>query len=139
MANILVIDDESILLDLVSTVLRLDGHQVTAMSEPLAALNFVQNGNAVLDLILTDISLKPINGFELAKRFGKLGFECPVIFMSGYSSISGIIVDAMGERSLLDKPFTAVGPSPRGSTCTRQRQSKILSSRLTTIQPSNPS
>jgi DNA-binding NtrC family response regulator len=107
MANILVIDAESLLLDLVSTVLRLDGHSVTAMSDPMAALNWFRNNDAVIDLILTDISLKPINGFELATRFGKLGLDCPVIYMSGYSSISGVIVGSMGERSVIDKPFTA--------------------------------
>jgi CheY-like chemotaxis protein len=40
MANILVIDDESVLLTLISNTLRLDGHTVTALSEPLAALDY---------------------------------------------------------------------------------------------------
>ena len=38
MANILLIDNEQVLLSLISTTLRLEGHGVSAMCDPLVAL-----------------------------------------------------------------------------------------------------
>jgi CheY-like chemotaxis protein len=63
MANILVIDDEPGLLGLISTTLRQDGHCVTALNDPLAAIEGAMNGGPAIDLLLTDVSMKPISGF----------------------------------------------------------------------------
>ncbi len=107
MANILVIDDEVMLLDLISNTLRLDGHHVTAMSDPLAVLEFQRAGQSPVDLLLSDISMKPISGFELVKRLTKAGFNSPVLFTSGYPALSEAVANGLGERSVIEKPFTA--------------------------------
>jgi CheY-like chemotaxis protein len=107
MANILVVDDESLLLNLVAMVLRCDSHIVTAVSDPIAALKSMQDGGTNFDLILTDVTMRPIDGFEFAKRLGHLGVDCPMIFMSGYIAGSYDIADSVGTRAVLEKPFTA--------------------------------
>jgi two-component system cell cycle sensor histidine kinase/response regulator CckA len=107
MANILVIDDESLVLDLISATLRRDGHNVTAMADPLAAIDAFINGRLAIDLLLTDVSMSPISGFEIFKRMLSAGFDGPVLFMSGYSALSGAIVGSLGERAIIEKPFTA--------------------------------
>jgi DNA-binding NtrC family response regulator len=107
MANILVIDDESILLDLMSTTLRLVGHTVTALSSPLAALGAYQTSEIPIDLLLTDVTTKPISGFDLVRRLSRLGFKGAVLFTSGYPAVSGAIACGLGDRALLEKPFTA--------------------------------
>jgi DNA-binding NtrC family response regulator len=107
MANVLVIDDESVLLDLIATVLRTDGHSVQATGDPLKALSFLDAGNPPIDLVLTDIDMKPITGFELVKRLTKIGFTGPVLFTSGYASLCGAVTDSLGSRAILEKPFTA--------------------------------
>jgi DNA-binding NtrC family response regulator len=107
-ANILVIDDEPVLLDLISNTLRLDGHNVTALSSPLAALDAQAVRHPPIDLLLTDISMEPISGHELVRRMSKTGFTGPVLFMSGYPALTADVAEALGECTALEKPFTAV-------------------------------
>jgi CheY-like chemotaxis protein len=107
MANILAIDDESILLALISATLRRDGHNVTAMTDPLAAVDSFISGRAAVDLLLTDVTMKPISGFEVLTRLVSAGFDGPVLFMSGYSALSGCVAESLGVRAVIEKPFTA--------------------------------
>jgi DNA-binding NtrC family response regulator len=107
MANILMIDDEPLLLGLISNTLRLDGHKTIALSDPLDALDYQREGQSPIDLLLTDIDMKPISGFELVNRLTKAGFDGPVLFTSGYPALSGAIANSLGQRSILEKPFTA--------------------------------
>ena len=107
MANILVIDDEPVLLNLIATALRLDGHTIKAICDPLAALDAHGDEQSPIDLLLTDIDMVPISGFELVKRLSKTGFNSPVLFMSGYAALAGAVAESLGERAVLEKPFTA--------------------------------
>jgi DNA-binding NtrC family response regulator len=106
MANILVIDDEPVLLDLISNTLRLDGHTVTAISDPLAACDTFRATDEVA-LLVTDVTMKPISGFEVVTRLHSIGFAGPVLFTSGYPALSGAIARSLGERAIIEKPFTA--------------------------------
>ena len=106
MAHILVIDDESILLDLISRTLRQDGHTVTALGDPIAAMESAADGKPPIDLLLTDVNMRPISGPELVKRLTRAGFHAPVLFMSGYPSFSITIAGTGGVYSVIDKPFT---------------------------------
>ena len=105
-ARLLVVDDENIVLDLIATVLRTDGHTVTALSDPSMASDCPNI--AAIDLILTDVTMTPFSGFELVKRLTILGFDGRVLFMSGFSNLSAAISQSLGERALLEKPFTAM-------------------------------
>lgn len=107
MANILLIDDEPFLLDVISNTLRLDGHDVMAMADPLTALSAPGPRGSPIDLVLTDINTKPISGFELVKRLSLRGFDGSTLFMSEFPSLSGAVAQSLGERSVLEKPFTA--------------------------------
>ena len=74
MANILVIDEDLILLNLIATTLRLEGHTVNALSDPPAVLDSLQGGGMSLDLLVTEINLVGLSGFELVRRLCKAGF-----------------------------------------------------------------
>ena len=106
MAHILVIDDESVLLDLISRILRQDGHTVTAVSDPVAAMDSARCGRPHIDLLLTDVSMSPMSGPELVRRLTTAGFNAPVLFMSGYPAMELAIAAPGGARSVIDKPFT---------------------------------
>jgi len=107
MANVLVLDDEPTVLDLICKILRLDGHSVRAMSDPVAVLDFISQAGAGIDLFLTDIATKPLSGFELVDLLIGAGFHAPVIFMSGYSALAEAVGASLEVRELLEKPFTA--------------------------------
>lgn len=107
MSHILVVDDEQLLLDLIANTLRLEGHEVVALSDSLDALRLQTIAHRPFDLLLTDIHSKPISGFELVKRLASEGITMPVLFMSGYPAMNGVIASGLGDRALLEKPFTA--------------------------------
>jgi len=108
MANIFVVDDEPLLLDLMSSVLRMEGHHVYAFSDPLAALEYFRAQQPAVDLLLTDVQMKPITGNEVASVLIQKGFSGPIIFTSGYPS-AGFPGLGAGPHLALDKPFTAAG------------------------------
>jgi DNA-binding NtrC family response regulator len=106
-AYILVIDDEEILLYLISNTLRMEGHEVVSLTDPLAALELKTFVQRPFDLLLADIHTKQISGFELVKRLALNGITLPVLFMSGYPASTTAIASGLGHCSLLEKPFTA--------------------------------
>jgi len=107
MANILVIDDEAVLLGLIASALRLDGHTVRALSDPLEALEGAGDAEFPIDLLVTDIGMRPISGFEVLQRLVKRGIRCKALFMSGYPAMTGAVSAGLGPHALLEKPFTA--------------------------------
>jgi len=107
MAHIIVIDDEEVLLGLISHTLRLDGHTIMETSDPLEALTIAGRPGQQLDLVITDVEMKPISGVELVKRLAQMGFKVPVLFMSGHPSVCGALASSLGDRHSIDKPFTA--------------------------------
>ena len=107
MAFIFVIDDEPLLLNLVSTVLRSDGHEVNAITDPLEACAAVSLVAIPVDLLITDADMHPISGFQLVERLRGNRIDCPVIFMSGHHGLTAIVTDSPGQQSVLEKPFTA--------------------------------
>lgn len=69
MAKILAVDDEPAILEMIESILNKDGHLVTKVSNPLK-LNMEELHR--YDLILLDIMMPEIDGFELCKESGHL-------------------------------------------------------------------
>lgn len=106
MAVILVIDDERAVLDLASRSLGKDGHQAITMTDPLTAIDLVAKVKPRIDLLLADVCMTPISGFEAIKRIYEAGCTSPVLFMSGHSGVSAAIADKLGARTIIEKPFS---------------------------------
>jgi two-component system OmpR family response regulator len=105
MSRILVIDDEPIVLDLIAISLTLSGHEVTAFGNPLEIFEAPELLRTA-DLLITDVSMRPIDGFEVVKRLNTDGLCPPVLFMSGYPAVAAAIAQNRGEKSVIEKPFT---------------------------------
>ena len=50
--------------------------------------------------------MRPINGFELVRRLTRMGFNAPVLFMSGYPDLASAMACCTDPYSFIDKPFT---------------------------------
>jgi DNA-binding NtrC family response regulator len=122
MARILVVDDEPVVLELITLALQLQGHDVTAVGDPLSAFDPTCVSPANIDLLVTDVNMKPITGFEVVSRLVELGFQGQVLFMSGYSALSVANSGKPGKSAIIEKPFTvetlreAVGKALAGNT-----------------------
>lgn len=65
--RILLIDDDSISLEVLSMMLEMNGFPVDAVEDGAKALEFLQTGQAPIDLILMDTQMPGLNGIELVK------------------------------------------------------------------------
>ncbi|HEY3840824.1 MAG TPA: response regulator [Bryobacteraceae bacterium] len=107
MAVIYVVDDEPLLLDLISKVLQLGGHQVYTSASPARAAEMIVAAAPPADLVITEADMHPYSGFKLVNRLREKQVECPVIFTSWHHGLASAITDPIGRRAFMAKPFTA--------------------------------
>lgn len=103
-ARILVVDDEHFVRDLLEKILRRQGHDVRAAANAEAALQAV--AAEVPDLVITDVVMPGIDGFELLRRLKAQHPSLKVIVLTGYArrqSISDFML--YGADGYLSKPF----------------------------------
>lgn len=107
MARILVAEDEVPVREFVRRVLELRGHEVVTVGDGAEAL--VKLGRARFDLLLTDISMPNMDGFELALKVARDYPDLPVLMMSGYAVERRRAADLADlSRGMLQKPFSMV-------------------------------
>ena len=80
--RILIVDDEQDIISVFRMVLEMNDFEVDAYNDPLLALsNFKQNA---YDLVILDIRMPVINGFELYKKIRKVDDKVKVCFMTAF-------------------------------------------------------
>jgi two-component system, cell cycle sensor histidine kinase and response regulator CckA len=82
--TILVVDDEGFLVDILYEVLVSNGYSVMTATSGEEALQVAKKA-ATIDLLLTDLIMKPMNGPELAEKLRETNPTIKVLFMSGYT------------------------------------------------------
>jgi CheY-like chemotaxis protein len=102
--RILVVDDESYVRDLLQRVLTRRGHEVDVAADGETALELMQAHT--YDLVLTDVVMPGIDGFDLLRRVKATYPAVTVIVLTGYArkqSISDFLL--YGADEYLSKPF----------------------------------
>jgi CheY-like chemotaxis protein len=102
MANILVVDDETSLLQLVTMILGQAGHTVLSASSGVEALMVFASYPHKFDLILSDVLMPGMTGIELVRRIRALDPSVKVLLMSGFVPEG---VEVPGDLRLFKKPF----------------------------------
>lgn len=106
MKKILIVDDRSSISMLLVQFLEKQ-YEVETKSDGLEALVWLQQGN-IPDLILTDLQMPNMDGFELIKRVKESGYfkNIPVIVLSSRDS-SGDRIQCLklGAEDYIIKPF----------------------------------
>lgn len=103
--NILVIEDDDAIRDLLSINLSIVGYNVlTAEDGEIGKNLFLSNS---IDLILLDIMVPKINGFELIKDIKK--DDIPVIFITAKNTVMDKVKGLrLGADDYITKPFEAI-------------------------------
>lgn len=104
--RLLVVDDEAILLKAVAATLRAEDYQVTTARSAREAL--VKLNQAMPDLIISDIRMPEIDGYELARilRSNDRTALIPIIFLTAKSELQDRITGfRSGVDAYLVKPF----------------------------------
>lgn len=124
MAKILIVDDDMAILDMVGTILGKDGHMVTKINRPLD-LNMNQLNN--YDLILVDIMMPGIDGFELCEKIRKQ-VDCPILFLTAKTEESSLVNGlAVGADDYICKPFGVMELRARINAHLRRERREHLS------------
>jgi two-component system cell cycle sensor histidine kinase/response regulator CckA len=84
-ARILLVDDEDVVRRVTATALRRFGHVVVDARSGEEGVRISREHSGKLDLLLTDMVMSEVSGFEVAVAFRAHNPDCPVIFTSGYS------------------------------------------------------
>jgi two-component system, cell cycle sensor histidine kinase and response regulator CckA len=102
MANVLVVDDEPMIVQLVTMALKQNGYTVLIASGGVEALMVYSSYHSQIDLVLTDVVMPGMNGVELAERIRAQDPTVNILLMSG-SVPEDIKVPP--DLQLLAKPF----------------------------------
>lgn len=129
-ANILVVDDEESLSDLVSSALRFAGYGVSTEANGFDALRAIRG--QVPDLIVLDVNMPELDGFEVCRRIRRDGVQCPVIFLTARDDIDDLRSGfRQGGDDYLTKPFSLEELGLRIEALLRRAGGQTESNRIT--------
>ncbi len=84
--TILLVEDETAILELGAYILEQRGYTVLTAHSPLKALDIVLEHRGTIDLLITDVIMPEMNGRELAREIVVVRPETKVLFISGYTA-----------------------------------------------------
>ena len=105
MATILLVDDKKDVREVVTRILREDGHEVIEVENGDVAIKMLSMRS--YDMLLSDITMPKIDGIELARKVAEDHPEIPIVLITGYAADRqraydlGVVV-----HNIIIKPFT---------------------------------
>ena len=104
--TILLAEDDPIMRKLTRKMLEEHGYKVLEAIDGQSALDVIAKNSERIDLTLTDVVMKGMNGPELVLRLMDSHPEMKVVYMSGYTGELVAHQGLQGSIRLLEKPFT---------------------------------
>lgn len=84
MFQILVVEDDRELRDLFCTVLTENGYNALAASDGLSAFDVLEHSH--VDLIISDVMMPNMDGFEMTRSLGESGYQMPILMITAKQS-----------------------------------------------------
>ncbi len=104
MSSILIVEDEARIANFVEKGLAAAGYSPTVVGTGTAAVDYLATGS--FDLVLLDVGLPGIDGFEVLRRIRAAGDTTPVIMLTARSSVEDTVTGLDGgANDYLPKPF----------------------------------
>lgn len=101
---ILVVDDDHFANTLVQFVLTKEGYEVETADNPRGAMQMIQK--RVPDLLILDVTMPYLNGFEFSEKLRADGYEIPLIFMTAQDTIEAKLQGFnIGADDYICKPY----------------------------------
>lgn len=123
--KVLIVDDDPAICKLLEKVMRSNELETTIATSGTEALSIIRNHT--FDIILLDIMLGDMEGFEVIKRVRSQGISTPVMIVSGrnedYDSLYGL---SIGADDYITKPFRPLVLGAKVKALIRRNKSLIL-------------
>jgi two-component system OmpR family response regulator len=104
-SRVLVVDDEAYITDLVATALRYEGFEVASAGAGREALALVESFRP--ELIVLDVMLPDLDGFEVQRKLMDRGARVPVLFLTARDSTEDKVRGlSIGGDDYVTKPFS---------------------------------
>jgi DNA-binding NtrC family response regulator len=103
--RILFVDDEKVILDVVSLMLQYEGYQVEARRDGSEAFSAFNQDPWGFDLVMTDLFMSELTGLGLAQKVRQIRPEIPIILLTGGDSGIESEAEALGIRWIAQKPI----------------------------------
>lgn len=101
--KILIADDDAMVRATVSRILEMFGHIVTIVSDGCGVLEKIDDS---YDVIILDINMPDMDGFETLDKLNDLHYEVPVLFLTGAASMDyAVKAINLGAYDFLTKPI----------------------------------
>jgi CheY-like chemotaxis protein len=98
--KILVVDDESAICNLISNMLAILGHEAVLAANGTEAVHRFSSDSRRIDLVLTDLNMPVMDGYELIRRIRELNPDAAIVAMSAAA------LNRPLDTTFLEKPFT---------------------------------
>jgi two-component system OmpR family response regulator len=104
-ARLLVVEDDPNIVELLSASLRFAGFAVQTATDGQQALRIARE--FAPDLIVLDVMMPGIDGFEVVRRLSAEGNRCPVVFLTARDAVEDKITGlTVGGDDYVTKPFS---------------------------------
>jgi PAS domain S-box-containing protein len=103
--TVLLVEDEDVVRDLARRVLERSGYTVFACADGAEAVELSESHDGQIDLLLTDVVMPGLRGYEVASKVVATRPEIKILYMSGYAEEALVGGPAITASTLIEKPF----------------------------------
>jgi PAS domain S-box-containing protein len=103
--TILLVEDEDVVRELTRRVLERQGYTVLACANGEDAIAVAKRDDRPIDLLLTDVVMPGLRGYEVARLVAASRPEIKILYMSGYAEEALVGRPALADGALIEKPF----------------------------------
>ncbi|MDO5422682.1 MAG: response regulator transcription factor [Eubacteriales bacterium] len=102
--RLLLVEDEKRMAQALGEILRQENYEVDSYTDGISGLAAIES--AIYDLIVLDVMLPGMNGFEIARKARQMGIRTPILMLTAKSDLDDKVTGLdSGADDYLTKPF----------------------------------
>jgi DNA-binding NtrC family response regulator len=103
---VLLVDDEGMVKEYLDEVMERAGYEHVSFTDPREALVFFEMNSHRVDIVIADVRMPNITGYDLARELLKINPRIPVILITAYFPSLKAVQETPNIKRVLSKPLT---------------------------------